>query len=233
MSSLSGGATQPIGFLQGFFGTSDMFQAPLIVRVRNALAKVVDPTTGRSIVADGFVSGLTVSKDGVVRFAVESTERDRAEGLADRARRAAEDVKGVARVVAVATVPTAAPSRTPAPPPVAPGHDNPLGLRKQERIAAETLPGVKRVIAVASGKGGVGKSTLAANLAVAFGRMGLRTGLLDADIYGPSLPVLFGLSEKPPLVDGKIQPVEKYGVRSMSIGLLVDPQKALAWRGPM
>ena len=95
------------------------------------------------------------------------------------------------------------------------------------------LAGVKNVIAVASGKGGVGKSTIAANLAVAFAARGLRTGLLDADIYGPSLPVLFGLSGRPDIVDGKIIPVGKFGVRSMSIGLLVEERQALAWRGPM
>jgi ATP-binding protein involved in chromosome partitioning len=108
-------------------------------------------------------------------------------------------------------------------------------LAKTSRIeaAADQLAGVKHVIAIASGKGGVGKSTLAANLAVAFARRGLRTGLLDADIYGPSLPVLFGLKDKPAMRDGKIVPIEKFGVRAMSIGLLVDERKALAWRGPM
>ncbi len=115
------------------------------------------------------------------------------------------------------------------------GHGNPLRLQKQSRIAAaaNSLGAVRTVIAIASGKGGVGKSTLAANLAVALARAGFKTGLLDADIYGPSLPTLFGLKGRPAMRDGKIVPVEKFGVRSMSIGLLVDEEKALAWRGPM
>ncbi|MEZ5893388.1 MAG: Mrp/NBP35 family ATP-binding protein [Parvularculaceae bacterium] len=99
--------------------------------------------------------------------------------------------------------------------------------------AGETLAGVKAVIAVASGKGGVGKSTIAANLAVALARKGLKVGLLDADIYGPSLPTLFGVSQKPTMQDGKIVPLEAYGVRLMSIGLMIDPEQAVAWRGPM
>ncbi len=93
--------------------------------------------------------------------------------------------------------------------------------------------GVKHIIAVVSGKGGVGKSTIAANLAVTMARSGLRIGLMDADIYGPSLPTLFGLSDQPEIIEGRIQPIEKYGVKAMSIGLLVAPEKALAWRGPM
>jgi ATP-binding protein involved in chromosome partitioning len=134
----------------------------------------------------------------------------------------------VTRVRAVAPAHRTAP----APPST---HDNPLRLAKPSRIeaAAETLAGVRHVIAVASGKGGVGKSTVAANLAIAFARAGLKTGLLDADIYGPSLPILFALKDKPSMRDGKILPVEKFGVRAMSIGLLVDVDKALAWRGPM
>ncbi len=209
-----------------------MFNESLILRVRNALAGIVNPRSGRSIVAEGFVTGLSASENGVVRFAIEAPDRALAESFVEPARRAVESVPGVKRVSAVAT--SHAPAGTKAAKPAG-GHANPFGLTKQDRIekAAETLPGVRHVIAVASGKGGVGKSTVAANLAVAFARMGFRTGLLDADVYGPSLPTLFGLSGKPPLKDGKIQPVEKFGVRAMSIGLLVEPEKALAWRGPM
>lgn len=94
--------------------------------------------------------------------------------------------------------------------------------------------GVKRIIAVASGKGGVGKSTIAAGLAVALARKGLKVGLLDADIYGPSLPTLMGLhGQKPAQQNGKIVPLEAHGVKVMSIGFMVDPAQALIWRGPM
>ncbi|MBN3036167.1 MAG: Mrp/NBP35 family ATP-binding protein [Bacteroidales bacterium] len=102
----------------------------------------------------------------------------------------------------------------------------------------EVLRGVKNIIAVASGKGGVGKSTVAANLAVALARLGARTGLLDADIYGPSVPLMFGVMGTRPAAiekEGKtlIVPVEKYGIRLLSIGFFVDPAQALVWRGPM
>ncbi len=100
------------------------------------------------------------------------------------------------------------------------------------------LPGVKNIIAVASGKGGVGKSTVAANLAVALAANGAKVGLVDADIYGPSIPIMFGIQGEQPFVqeEGDRQlmiPIEKFGVKILSIGLLVEPDKALVWRGPM
>lgn len=207
-----------------------MLNEPLIIRVRNALAAISDPRTGRSIVAEGLVTGLRAGDDGVVRFAIEAPDRALALSLIEPTRAAAEQVAGVTRVSVVANAHADTLSK-----PAGGGHANPLGLGKQARIdaASETLPGIRHVIAIASGKGGVGKSTVAANLAVAFARLGFKTGLLDADVYGPSLPTLFGVSGKPPMKDGKIPPVEKFGVRAMSIGLLVEPEKALAWRGPM
>ena len=102
------------------------------------------------------------------------------------------------------------------------------------RHPAETLlPGVKAVVAVASGKGGVGKSTTAVNLATGLAKLGLKTGLLDADIYGPSLPRMLGRSTRPEVIDGRIIPIEAWGLTSMSIGYLVDENQAMIWRGPM
>jgi ATP-binding protein involved in chromosome partitioning len=95
------------------------------------------------------------------------------------------------------------------------------------------IPGVTHVVAVASGKGGVGKSTVAANLAVALARLGHRVGLLDADIYGPSVPTMFGIAERPRVVGNRVLPFERYGVRLMSLGFIVDADTPVIWRGPM
>lgn len=207
-----------------------MSDADLLMRVRTALRGVAR-LAGGDILTSGAVEGLSVTSQGVVRFTLnaEKTGGD-VENILRAAKAAAEKVSGVARVAAFATA-----HEEPPAPAKAGGHDNPFGLSKPSRIetAGNELKGVKNVIAVASGKGGVGKSTLAANLAVAFAQRGLKTGLLDADIYGPSLPTLFGLSGKPDIEGGKIIPVEKFGVRSMSIGLLVEESQALAWRGPL
>ncbi|HEY6953002.1 MAG TPA: iron-sulfur cluster carrier protein ApbC, partial [Bacteroidota bacterium] len=95
------------------------------------------------------------------------------------------------------------------------------------------LPGVKNTIAVASGKGGVGKSTVAVNLAVSLAMDGARVGLVDADVYGPSIPLMFGINDRPKVSNNKLIPLEKHGVKIMSIGFLVDPMQAVIWRGPM
>lgn len=97
------------------------------------------------------------------------------------------------------------------------------------------IPGIEHILAIASGKGGVGKSTISANLAVALSKKGAKVGLLDCDIYGPSIPRLFGTINQKPAVDekGKIQPIERYGVRLMSIGFLVPEDAGIVWRGPM
>jgi len=199
---------------------------PLLIRVRDALSGI-KLEGGRDIVTSGAVRGLTADDNGAVRFALELSAADasRAETLLEAAKAEASAVDGVATVSAVATAHNDAPSRG--------GHDNPLGLKKQKAPEGGALGDVKSVIAVASGKGGVGKSTLAANLAVAFARAGRKTGFLDADIYGPSAPTLFGVPGKTEMLDGKLQPKTAHGVSVMSIGFLVDPEQALAWRGPM
>src|SRR4029077_6492103 len=96
------------------------------------------------------------------------------------------------------------------------------------------VPGVKHIIAVASGKGGVGKSTTAVNLALGLAANGVSTGLLDADIYGPSMPRMVAVKDKPESIDGKLlKPIEKYGLRTMSIGYIVNEDTPMIWRGPM
>jgi ATP-binding protein involved in chromosome partitioning len=122
------------------------------------------------------------------------------------------------------------------------GWSGPVNLRLSAKIAAaaaqgslKPLPGILNVIAVASGKGGVGKSTTAANLALALAAQGARVGILDADIYGPSQPLMLGLAgERPTTVDGKhLEPLRAYGIAVMSIGFLIDPDQPMVWRGPM
>lgn len=105
-------------------------------------------------------------------------------------------------------------------------------------IKGKPLPGIQNIIAVASGKGGVGKSTVTANLAVTLAKMGFKVGLLDADIYGPSMPIMFDVTHEKPLavnIDGKskMKPVENYGVKLLSIGFFTEPSQAVIWRGPM
>jgi ATP-binding protein involved in chromosome partitioning len=116
--------------------------------------------------------------------------------------------------------------------------DAPVAKPKTNEIKGKPIPGIQNIIAVASGKGGVGKSTVAANLAVTLAKMGFKVGLLDADIYGPSMPIMFDVAHERPLsvkVDGrsKMKPVESYGVKLLSIGFFTQPNQAVIWRGPM
>jgi len=209
-------------------GFRNMTNEGLLMRVRAAL-RAVRLADGRDIVAAGAVDSLAAAADGAVVAALNADRLGaEAESILAAVRRAAGAVDGATRVSAMLTAHASPPAR-------ASGHDNPLGLPRSERLAeaAGALAGVANVIAVASGKGGVGKSTVAANLAFAFARRGLKTGLLDADITGPSLPTLLGAADRPASRDGKIVPIERHGVRAMSIGYLVDADKAVAWRGPM
>ena len=196
--------------------------------VLGALGTVTMPETGGSIVEADIVRALTV-EGGRVRFVLEV---DPAKGAAlEPVLRAAEAavaaLPGVAGVSGVLTAHGPAPK--PAPPP-----DLKIGRHPTPQAGPADVPGVKRIIAVASGKGGVGKSTLAANLAVALAGEGKATGLLDADIYGPSQPRMMGVSERPRSPDGKtILPLHAHGVTMMSIGLMLAPDQAVVWRGPM
>jgi ATP-binding protein involved in chromosome partitioning len=206
------------------FGHIDMAHATRD-EVLRALDQVIDPVSGRSVVQEDIIQGLVV-RDGNVGFAVEvaAARGEQAEPL----RRACEDavarLPGVHSVTAVLTAHQAESTARPAPPPRHARH---------EPAPPSGIPGVTAIVAVASGKGGVGKSTVAANLAIALGQQGLKVGLMDADIYGPSVPRLFDITEKPRAENKKIVPIEKYGIKIMSLGFLIKEEEAVVWRGPM
>jgi len=210
-------------------------------QVLEALANVIDPARDRSVVALGMVSGIVV-KGGNVGFAleVEPSEAAAKEPLRQACEQAVLALPGVTSVTAVLTAERAPAAARGAPP----AGRSPLGspamapggpARGRPPPAAKPdLPGIRSVVAVASGKGGVGKSTTAVNLALGLARLGQRVGLLDADIYGPSQPRMLGITGKPSSADGKkLRPMANYGVRVMSMGFLVDEDAPMIWRGPM
>src|SRR5262245_42966388 len=207
--------------------------------VAKALAGVRDPASQKSVTEAGLIEGIAV-RGGHVSFAIEvPPERGTiSEPLRKACEAAVEKLPGVLSVSAVLTAhrersarPGAQrPARAGAGP-VAQGHGH--GQAHDAPNVAKGLTGVKSVIAVASGKGGVGKSTVAVNLALGLQALGLKTGLLDADIYGPSVPRLLSIKEKP-RSDGKtLKPIERFGLKAMSIGFLVNEDTPMIWRGPM
>lgn len=180
-------------------------------QVAEALRNVLDPEAGRDVLSLGFVQNVAVC-DGVARVTYQlppgAATEARVEALREQTQAVVLDLPGAASVEVEV--------RAAAPPP-------------------NTLADVKHVVAVGAGKGGVGKSTVALLLAVGLARRGLRVGLLDADVYGPSIPKMTGTESAQPLVDreGRVIPPEKHGISIMSMGYFVPPDQAIVWRGPM
>ena len=207
--------------------------------VRAALAKISGPD-GRPLTETGTLSDIVVT-DGKVFFSltVDAAAVKQWEPVRARAEAAVRAVPGVTSALVALTgerAPGAAASAPSPPPPAgaaaAAGGAGPAG---RGRGAAPTgIPGVEAIIAVASGKGGVGKSTTAVNLALALRDLGLKVGILDADIYGPSMPKLLAIREKPKVIDGtRLKPIMRHGLAVMSIGFLIEEETPMIWRGPM
>jgi ATP-binding protein involved in chromosome partitioning len=212
-------------------------------RVLEALKGVRQPGLAEDIVSLGLVSEIVIH-DGKVYFAI-SVDPSRArelEGVRLAAERAVRELPGVASVAVTLTAdraPEPAPrggngSGGARPMPRPPTSPTARGAAQAARHRTGAIPGIANIIAVASGKGGVGKSTTAINLALALRDMGLRVGVLDADVYGPSMPRLLGIKGQPQQLPGdKLAPMRAYDLKVMSMGFLVDEETPMIWRGPM
>ena len=229
-------------------------------RIADALDGVRNPRIGKSVVAAEMIHDIATTTDGRVRLTFLLSASDDATLVRD-VRQALERVEGVTDVRIDVRDPAQGPGGTPARA-VAPGpqHGSPQGhasvpagapARPGGRAALPVLdaapkapprpsapvpvalPHLGRIIAVSSGKGGVGKSTVATNLAVALARTGARVGLMDADIYGPNIPRMMGVNAPPPVIDQRIQPLEAHGVKVMSLGFIIERDQPAIWRGPI
>jgi ATP-binding protein involved in chromosome partitioning len=195
---------------------------PLLARVAGALTNLKAPRANTDVISAGMVKDLQVGDDGAVSFTFVLTRDDPA-SLVREARQAVREVEGVTQVKinvvepgGAAGPPGARPPTTPAAPPPPPA-----------------AAGLGKVIAISSGKGGVGKSTVAANVAAALAKQGLAIGLMDADVYGPNIPRMFGVTARPTVSGSKILPLEAHGLKLISLGLLIERDQPAIWRGPI
>lgn len=186
-------------------------------RVWEVLQEIKFPGMSRDIVSFGFVDRVAVGESSVL---VELSISAHNEKLAEQVRAEAEQALAGAELGRPIEVTLR--------------YSTPVSAAQQAvSQSSDLIPGVQHIVAVASGKGGVGKSTVAANLAVTLARMGYRVGLLDADIYGPSVPMMFGIAARPVVEDNRLIPFEKFGIKLMSLGFLLDTDTPVIWRGPM
>ncbi len=190
--------------------------------IKKALTAVKYPGYSRDIVSFGLVKHVAVANGAVsVSLNLTSGKPETAQEIKTEAEKVLRALPGITRVLVEINQPSAAPTSAAA------GAQNPWN--QQARV-----PGIRRIVAVASGKGGVGKSTVSVNLACALKHLGAEVGLLDCDIYGPSVPLMMGVHEKPTISEAeKMVPPENHGVKLMSMGLLLEGDQPVIWRGPM
>nr|WP_070959054.1 Mrp/NBP35 family ATP-binding protein [Hyphomonas sp. Mor2] len=211
-----------------------------------------EDTIREALGAPAWLSGVKVGESGRVTLIIEADPNDmeRAETLKLEAEARTMSVTGVTDVQAVLTAQRAPGESEPSPAPASlKTHASPRRVRKGARLSDQALnqsqpqqsaqiapiPGISRILVVASAKGGVGKSTVSVNLAASFAKQGLRVGLLDADIYGPSIPTMLGVADASPgtTPENKLVPVAAHGIETLSIGYLTDPDAPMIWRGPI
>jgi ATP-binding protein involved in chromosome partitioning len=214
----------------------------LTARVDEALLRIRHPRTGKDLLASDAVRDVATTTSGKVRLTLLLAPGDDP-ALAKTIRQAVESVDGVTHVqVDVVAAPGTPPREGPAGTGTAgkPAGGRALPVMDQSpapaRASAPTpvpLPNLGRILAVSSGKGGVGKSTVAVNVAIALANAGARVGLMDADIYGPNLPRMMGVNEPPAVINDKIIPLQAHGVKFISIGVLIDRDQPAIWRGPI
>ena len=190
--------------------------------IKIALSEITVPGDRGNIVQSGHLSGIAI-KDGLVQISIETTP-EKIEEMEEVRQLCEKKISEIPEVLNTTVVLTS--ERPPQASKASPPKDKPTKNL--------TLPGVESIIAVASGKGGVGKSTTSVNLSVAFSKLGKKVGLLDADIYGPSIPRMMGIKDKPQQTQNKqLLPPENFGIRCMSMGMLVAEEEPMIWRGPM
>ena len=201
-------------------------------KVLEKLKGIVYGPDGADIVSAGMVSDIVVQGSKVIfSISLPPGANEGAGAMQQQAEEAVAAIDGVETVLVVLTAEKPAEPRAKEAPKLSSKPDRPVG--PDMRPAAGAIPGIKAVLAVASGKGGVGKSTTSVNLALGLRALGLKVGLLDADIYGPSIPRLMGITERPNIVNERIEPIDQYGLKVMSMGFLMDEESPVIWRGPM